>query len=80
ADALWALSRYVADAGEKPLRTLPTILLNDRRVQAQDQGNEPEAFSVALSSDALHPGTNWLKISVPGNRSVYYSLTLRARR
>jgi hypothetical protein len=85
ADALWALSRYAVLQGEEPERSAPVITLNDRTVasspSAAGSPDNPASISVVLSDDALHPGTNWLKLKAPiSGQSLYYSLTLRATR
>ena len=76
ADALWALSRYAAAANEKS-GTTPTMVLDDHAVQSSAQPDNPGTISIALSGNALHAGTNWLKLQAP---TLYYSLTLRAVR
>ncbi len=79
-DAIWSLSLYAAESEEKPQRGAPTILLNDHLVQASPQLDDPGTVSIAVSGDALHAGTNWLKLTAPLGRTIYYSLTLRATR
>ena len=80
ASALWALSRYAVESEEEPQRDSPTILLNDQLVQTPTQPADPGTVSIAVSGDALHAGTNWLKLRVSEGRTLYFSLTLRATR
>jgi hypothetical protein len=79
-NAMWALSRYAAQAGEKPTTGLPALTLNDRTVQVPP-GSQDSAVSLIISGSELHAGTNWLKLRAsPAGQSLYYSLTLRATR
>ncbi|MEO6457781.1 MAG: Ig-like domain-containing protein [Chloroflexia bacterium] len=83
ASALWALSRYAAESGEEPQRDAPIILLNDHLVQTPTQPTTsigPGTISIAVSGDALHAGTNWLKLRASEGGTLYFSLTLRATR
>jgi hypothetical protein len=80
-DAMWALSRYAAQAGEKPATGLPALTLNDRTVQIPPASSGDSAVSLIISGSELHAGTNWLKLRAsPAGQSLYYSLTLRATR
>jgi hypothetical protein len=81
ADALWALSRYAATAGEYSQSGVaaPILSLGDRPVQAAGQAGSPGTVSVVLSGAELKPGTNWLKLKAPDpDQTLYYSLTLIA--
>jgi len=83
ADAVWALSRYVAAEGDSPQpgAGTPTLLLGDRPVQAFARPGIPGALSVELSGAELRPGTNWLKLKAStADQEMYYSLTLIATR
>jgi len=80
ASALWALSRYAIESDEVPQRVAPSILLNDQLVQTPSQPANPGTTSIAVSGDALHAGTNWLKLRASEGRTLYFSLTLRATR
>jgi hypothetical protein len=79
ADTLWALSRYAAQEGQPDAGTL-ALTLNDQAVQATAQTGNAGTISLALSGSALRAGTNWLKLQAPQGGTLYYSLTLKARR
>jgi hypothetical protein len=80
AEAFWALSRFAAQDVEKSAGA-PSLTLNDRPVQASGQPGNRNTISVLVSGEALHAGTNWLKLQTPtASQPLYYSLTLRASR
>jgi hypothetical protein len=81
ADAIWALSEYAVQSGDKPGAYPPTLMLNDRPLQAPTQSDDPATVSLVLTGDTLHAGTSWLKLkSSTSGQPVYYSLTLKATR
>ncbi|HKP53691.1 MAG TPA: Ig-like domain-containing protein [Chloroflexia bacterium] len=80
-DAMSALSRYAAQTGEKVLKGIPTLTLNDRPVHAPPDGNSGSTISLVIPGNELHAGTNWLRLKAPTpGQPLYYSLTLRATR
>jgi len=81
ADAIWALSEYAVQSGDKPGAYPPHLMLNDRALQAPTQSDDPATVSLVLTGDTLHAGTSWLKLkSSTTGQPVYYSLTLKATR
>jgi hypothetical protein len=80
-DALWALSDYAAQPGERVTKNLPNLTLDDRPVQAPSDSSTDGTISLIISGSEMHAGTNWLKLKAPATgQSLYYSLTLRATR
>ena len=50
------------------------------RLLPEPQAGNAGTTTVLLTGDALHPGTNWLRLQAPTGGAMYYSLTLRATR